>query len=147
MSTHDKTPEDALLCRSEYTLYDSHLLTCCFCAQDPHFWAHRPWSVIMKRAAADDVRFLLHIYERMMKSLSELSKWRLIVRSSLYCHCFCSGDDRFLGYPLPLFPGAVNTINLMFSFNLHPHYTLVLSICIILRGVSLFCWFDNADLI
>jgi len=75
--------------------------------KDPQFWAHRPWTVMMKRAAADDVRFLLRIYERMVKSLSELSKWRLSVRSSLYCHCFCSGDDRFLGCPLPPLPEQV----------------------------------------
>uniref|UniRef100_A0A7I4EHD3 3'-5' exonuclease domain-containing protein n=2 Tax=Physcomitrium patens TaxID=3218 RepID=A0A7I4EHD3_PHYPA len=69
--------------------------------KDPQFWAHRPWTVMMKRVAADDVRFLLRIYERMVKSLTELSKWRLSVRSSLYCQCFCAGDDCFLGCPLP----------------------------------------------
>lgn len=69
---------------------------------------------MMKRVAADDVRFLLCIYERMVKSLTDLSKWRLHVRSSLYCQCFCVGADCFLGGPLPPPPGMMRTINLGF---------------------------------
>lgn len=75
------------------------------CVQDPEFWTHRPWTTMMKRVAADDVRFLLRIHERMLKSLTDLSKWRLSVRSSLYCRCFCAGDLSFLDCPLPALPG------------------------------------------
>lgn len=57
--------------------------------KDPEFWKYRPMSDLMVRAAADDVRFLLFIYHKMMEKLSEVSLWRLSVRGSLYCRCFC----------------------------------------------------------
>ena len=50
---------------------------------------------MMVRAATDDVRFLLNIYEKMMEKLSKVSLWRLAVRSELYCRCFCLNDNQF----------------------------------------------------
>jgi len=50
---------------------------------------------MMVRAATDDVRFLLNIYEKMMEKLSKVSLWRLAVRSELYCMCFCLNDNQF----------------------------------------------------
>jgi len=76
--------------------------------KDPQFWTRRPWNEMMKRVAADDVRFLLHIHERMSESLTELSKWRLSVRSSLYCRCFCSVDPNFQPWHVPPFTGEVD---------------------------------------
>jgi exonuclease 3'-5' domain-containing protein 1 len=80
--------------------------------KDPEFWTHRPWTTMMKQVAADDVRFLLRIHERMVKSLTELSKWRLSVRSSLYCRCFCAGDLSFLDCPLPALPEYLCNVEL-----------------------------------
>ena len=61
---------------------------------------------MMVRAATDDVRFLLNIYEKMMEKLSKVSLWRLAVRSELYCRCFCLNDNQFADWsPLPPVPG------------------------------------------
>lgn len=70
------------------------------------FWAYRPFSDIMIRAAADDVRFLLHIYDKMLEKLNPRSKWCLAVRSALYCRCFCVNDNNYADWPpLPPIPG------------------------------------------
>ncbi|CAM6094567.1 unnamed protein product [Calypogeia fissa] len=69
--------------------------------KDPHFWTHRPWTEMMTRVAADDVRFLLCIHEKMMKKLDKYSLWQLNVRGCLYCRCFCDVDDDFSGWPSP----------------------------------------------
>ncbi|KAL9330696.1 hypothetical protein ACSQ67_000306 [Phaseolus vulgaris] len=74
--------------------------------QDPEFWTHRPLSELMVRAAADDVRFLLYIYHRMMEKLNERSLWYLAVRGALYCRCFCLNSNDFADWPsLPSIPG------------------------------------------
>ncbi|CAM6036685.1 unnamed protein product [Sphagnum compactum] len=76
--------------------------------KDPEFWTHRPWTEMMKRVAADDVRFLLRIHHCMVRLLPELSKWRLGVRSSLYCRCFCAGGHGFSDWPpLPSLPESL----------------------------------------
>lgn len=76
-----------------------------FC-QDPKFWTYRPLSELMVRAAADDVRFLLYIYHRMMEKLNERSLWYLAVRGALYCRCFCVSSDDYADWPsLPPLPG------------------------------------------
>ncbi|CAN6539715.1 unnamed protein product [Malus baccata var. baccata] len=49
--------------------------------KDPNFWTYRPLSEQMVRAAADDVRFLLHIYYKMMEKLNQQSLWYLAVRA------------------------------------------------------------------
>ncbi|GFZ04229.1 3'-5' exonuclease domain-containing protein [Actinidia rufa] len=51
--------------------------------EDPKFWAYRPLSDQMVRAAADDVRFLPYIYHKMMEKLNERSLWQLAVRDNL----------------------------------------------------------------
>ncbi|XP_031372620.1 uncharacterized protein LOC116187806 isoform X2 [Punica granatum] len=68
--------------------------------KDPMFWTYRPFSDMMVRAAADDVRFLLNIYERMIEKLNARSLWYLAVRSSLYCRCFCINDNDYAEWPL-----------------------------------------------
>lgn len=74
--------------------------------QDPKFWTYRPLSELMVRAAADDVRFLLYIYHRMMEKLNEQSLWYLAVRGALYCRCFCVNDNDYADWPsLPPIPG------------------------------------------
>ncbi|XP_051136953.1 uncharacterized protein LOC127255464 [Andrographis paniculata] len=76
--------------------------------QDPRFWTHRPMSELMLRAAADDVRFLLFIYHRMLEKLSERSMWHLSVRGALYCRCFCLSDNNFADWPsLPPVPACL----------------------------------------
>lgn len=76
--------------------------------QDPNFWTIRPLSDMMVRAATDDVRFLLNIYEKMMEKLSKVSLWRLAVRSELYCRCFCLNDNQFADWtPLPPVPDDI----------------------------------------
>lgn len=61
---------------------------------------------MMIRAATDDVRFLLHIYHKMIEKLTKRSLWLLAVRSSLYCRCFCVNDNDYADWPpLPPFPG------------------------------------------
>ncbi|XP_040997443.1 uncharacterized protein LOC121243393 isoform X1 [Juglans microcarpa x Juglans regia] len=73
--------------------------------QDPKFWTHRPLSEQMVRAAADDVRFLLHIYHKMMEKLNQRSLWYLAVRGALYCRCFCINDNDYADWqslsPIP----------------------------------------------
>ncbi|KAF7830493.1 exosome component 10 isoform X2 [Senna tora] len=73
--------------------------------KDPKFWTYRPLSELMVRAAADDVRFLLYIYQRMMEKLNERTLWYLAVRGALYCRCFCVNSDDHSDWPsLPPFP-------------------------------------------
>ncbi|THF98850.1 hypothetical protein TEA_008096 [Camellia sinensis var. sinensis] len=73
--------------------------------QDPKFWTYRPLSEQMVRAAADDVRFLLAIYHKMMEKLNQRSLWYLAVRGALYCRCFCVSDDAYADWPsLPTVP-------------------------------------------
>ncbi|KAF6164283.1 hypothetical protein GIB67_010253 [Kingdonia uniflora] len=67
--------------------------------QDPGFWTYRPLSDQMIRAAADDVRFLLYIYHKMMEKLNEKSLWHLSVRGELYCRCFCLNDNEYADWP------------------------------------------------
>ncbi|CAI5982446.1 unnamed protein product [Closterium sp. NIES-64] len=64
--------------------------------QDPTFWKHRPWTAVMLRAAADDVRFLPAIHRRMhallLASPNGPNKLRqLAVQSELHARCFCLG--------------------------------------------------------
>ncbi|GLT57219.1 hypothetical protein SLA2020_302070 [Shorea laevis] len=73
--------------------------------QDPKFWTYRPLSELMVRAAADDVRFLLCIYHKMMEKLNGRSLWYLAVRGALYCRCFCINDNDYANWtPLPHIP-------------------------------------------
>ncbi|KAL3330306.1 hypothetical protein AABB24_034250 [Solanum stoloniferum] len=73
--------------------------------QDPKYWTYRPLSEQMIRAAADDVRFLLHIYHKMVQKLNDKSLWNLAVRGALYCRCFCINDNQFADWPpLPSIP-------------------------------------------
>lgn len=67
--------------------------------QDPQYWTYRPLSEQMIRAAADDVRFLLCIYEKMMEKLTEKSLRLLAVRGVLYCRCFCINANEFADWP------------------------------------------------
>lgn len=77
--------------------------------QDPKFWTYRPMSEMMLRAAADDVRFLLSIYDKMMEKLNEKSLWHLAVRGSLNCRCFCISDNSYADWPsLPPLPGLLS---------------------------------------
>lgn len=79
------------------------------CCQDPKFWTYRPLSELMVRAAADDVRFLLYIYHRMMEKLNERSLWYLAVRGALYCRCFCVNSNDYADWQsLPPIPGLEN---------------------------------------
>ncbi|XP_055820470.1 uncharacterized protein LOC129889261 isoform X2 [Solanum dulcamara] len=77
--------------------------------QDPKYWTYRPLSEQMIRAAADDVRFLLHIYHKMVQKLNEKSLWHLAVRGALYCRCFCINENHFADWP-PLPPIPENII-------------------------------------
>ncbi|CAL0323706.1 unnamed protein product [Lupinus luteus] len=78
--------------------------------QDPKFWTYRPFSELMVRAAADDVRFLLYIYHQMMGKLSERSLWYLAVRGALYCRCFCVNSNDYADWPpLPPFPDKLTS--------------------------------------
>lgn len=73
--------------------------------QDPKFWEYRPLSELMVRAAADDVRYLLSIYHKMIEKLNERSLWLLSLRGALYCRCFCMTDNDYSDWPpLPLPP-------------------------------------------
>ncbi|KAJ7958322.1 3'-5' exonuclease domain [Quillaja saponaria] len=77
--------------------------------QDPKFWTYRPLSELMIRAAADDVRFLLYIYGKMMEKLNEKSLWYLAVRGALYCQCFCVNNNDYADWPsLPSIPDTLN---------------------------------------
>ncbi|KAL3824423.1 hypothetical protein ACJIZ3_020452 [Penstemon smallii] len=77
--------------------------------EDPKFWTYRPMSELMVRAAADDVRFLLYIYHKMMAKLSDRSLWQLAVRGALYCRCFCINDNEYADWPtIPSIPDNIN---------------------------------------
>ncbi|XP_070053880.1 uncharacterized protein [Nicotiana tomentosiformis] len=77
--------------------------------EDPQFWTYRPLSELMVRAAADDVRFLPYIFHKMMEKLSEQSLWRLAVRGSLCCRCFCISDNGYADWPaIPSIPEFLN---------------------------------------
>ncbi|KAE9467908.1 hypothetical protein C3L33_00203, partial [Rhododendron williamsianum] len=81
------------------------LVLACTSFQDPKFWTYRPFSELMVRAAADDVRFLPYIYHRMMEKLSERSLWQLAVRGALYCQCFCITENEYADWPsIPRIP-------------------------------------------
>ncbi|XP_011011843.1 PREDICTED: uncharacterized protein LOC105116266 isoform X2 [Populus euphratica] len=67
--------------------------------QDPMFWTYRPFSEMMIHAAADDVRFLLRIYYKMMEKLNQRSLWYLAVRGVLYCRCFCINENDYADWP------------------------------------------------
>lgn len=83
--------------------------------QDPKFWKYRPLSELMIRAAADDVRFLLYIYHKMMEKLNAHSLWNLALRGELYCRCFCISDDNLTEWPaLPPIPG-LSLVSWMFD--------------------------------
>ncbi|KAM7276096.1 hypothetical protein ACFE04_017962 [Oxalis oulophora] len=76
--------------------------------QDPSFWTYRPLSELMVRAAADDVRFLLYIYHKLMEKLNEQSLWYLAIRGALYCRCFCINNNDFADWPpLPPVPDTL----------------------------------------
>ena len=73
----------------------------------------------MVRAAADDVRFLLFIYHKMLEKLSERSLWYLAVRGALYCRCFCINDNQYEDWPslppVPGFPFILSQMNTVIS--------------------------------
>lgn len=76
--------------------------------QDPNFWTYRPLSEMMVRAAADDVRFLLYIYNKMVVKMNQNSLWYLGVRGALYCRCFCINDNDYADWPsLPPVPDTL----------------------------------------
>ncbi|CAA6666124.1 unnamed protein product [Spirodela intermedia] len=77
--------------------------------KDPGFWAYRPLSELMVRTAADDVRFLLYIYNKMMEKLSNQSLSLLKVRGSLYCRCFCLNENEFADWP-PVPPSQILSV-------------------------------------
>ncbi|KAK9099240.1 hypothetical protein Syun_026285 [Stephania yunnanensis] len=79
---------------------------------DPDFWTYRPLSEQMVRAAADDVRFLLHIYHKMMEKMNERTLWQLAVRGALYCRCFCINDNDYVDWPtIPQMPAELQRIS------------------------------------
>ncbi|KAG5537824.1 hypothetical protein RHGRI_025061 [Rhododendron griersonianum] len=87
------------------TLLRECLVLACTSFQDPKFWTYRPFSELMVRAAADDVRFLPYIYHRMMEKLNERSLWQLAVRGALYCQCFCITENEYADWPsIPRIP-------------------------------------------
>ena len=69
-----------------------------FPGQDTEFWVHRPWSAMMQRVAADDVRFLLRIHANMKHSLTREQEGQLAVLSAFHCQCFCIGAEE---WPIP----------------------------------------------
>ncbi|KAK7410410.1 hypothetical protein VNO78_01174 [Psophocarpus tetragonolobus] len=71
---------------------------------DPYIWARRPLSEIMLNHAANDVRFLVNVYGRMIKKLSDPSLWHLAVRSALHCRCYCDNTDWPALPPIPETP-------------------------------------------
>lgn len=72
----------------------------------------------MIRAAADDVRFLLFIYHKMVQKLNDKSLWRLAVRGALYCRCFCINDNDFADWPpLPPIPGYFSPVSLCIDWS------------------------------
>lgn len=77
--------------------------------EDSQFWTYRPLSELMVRAATDDVRFLPYIFHKMIEKLSEQSLWRLAVRGSLCCRCFCISDNEYADWPaIPSIPEFLN---------------------------------------
>ncbi|KAJ6957566.1 uncharacterized protein [Populus alba] len=79
--------------------------------QDPMFWTYRPLSEMMIHAAADDVRFLLCIYYKMMEKLNQRSLWYLAVRGVLYCRCFCINENDYADWPhIPPIPGKMGRV-------------------------------------
>ncbi|XP_027081830.1 egalitarian protein homolog [Coffea eugenioides] len=114
-----KEQEGQIRAPDDYISFVSLLADPCYCGisyaekeevrvllrQDPNFWTYRPLSEMMVRAAADDVRFLLFIYHKMLEKLSERSLWYLAVRGALYCRCFCINDNQYADWPsLPPVP-------------------------------------------
>ncbi|KAG0485071.1 hypothetical protein HPP92_009150 [Vanilla planifolia] len=80
----------------------------CLLRKDPNFWAFRPMSEKMIRTAADDVRFLLYIYQKMLEKLDSRSLWQLLFRGCLYCRCFCTSDKNYSDWPpLPVLPDTL----------------------------------------
>ncbi|KAL4570249.1 hypothetical protein LXL04_025900 [Taraxacum kok-saghyz] len=77
--------------------------------KDPNFWKYRPLSELMIRAATDDVRFLLYIYDKMVVKMNENSFWYLAVRGSLYCRCFCISHNNYADWP-PIPPIPENLV-------------------------------------
>ncbi|KAI0507992.1 hypothetical protein KFK09_014123 [Dendrobium nobile] len=77
--------------------------------KDPNFWTYRPMSDLMIRTASDDVRFLLHIYHKMMDKLNRNSLWHLTVRGCLYCRCFCINDNNYADWKPPPIPDSLVT--------------------------------------
>ncbi|KAK8980210.1 hypothetical protein V6N11_061424 [Hibiscus sabdariffa] len=76
-----------------------------FIQQDPTFWSYRPMSDLMVNAAADDVRCLLFVYDRLMERMTERSMWHLQVRGAMYCRCFCIHEyNRAEWPPIPPVP-------------------------------------------
>ncbi|KAI4379810.1 hypothetical protein MLD38_006056 [Melastoma candidum] len=76
--------------------------------QDPNFWTVRPLSDMMIRTAADDVRFLLHVYHKMMEKLNAQTLWYMAVRGALYCRCFCINNNNYADWPaLPKIPDGI----------------------------------------
>ncbi|KAK8971071.1 hypothetical protein KSP40_PGU011892 [Platanthera guangdongensis] len=76
--------------------------------KDPNFWTYRPMSDKMIRTAADDVRFLLYIYQKMMDKLTKKSLWHLAVRGCLYCRCFCINENNYADWaPVPSLPDSL----------------------------------------
>ncbi|KAG0486846.1 hypothetical protein HPP92_008941, partial [Vanilla planifolia] len=68
----------------------------------------RPMSEKMIRTAADDVRFLLYIYQKMLEKLDSRSLWQLLFRGCLYCRCFCTSDKNYSDWPpLPVLPDTL----------------------------------------
>ncbi|KAK4736117.1 hypothetical protein R3W88_010378 [Solanum pinnatisectum] len=77
--------------------------------EDRQFWTYRPLSELMVRAAADDVQFLPYVFHKMMEKSSEESLWRLAVRGSLCCRCFCVSDNEYADWPaIPSIPEFLN---------------------------------------
>ncbi|KAG5034415.1 hypothetical protein JHK87_009325 [Glycine soja] len=75
--------------------------------RNTEFWRERPLTEYKLNAAAADVRYLIHIYHKMMEKLSEKSLWYLAVRGGLYCRCFCGNAEN---WP-PLAPEALKDEN------------------------------------
>ena len=71
--------------------------------QDTEFWVHRPWTAMMQRVAADDVRFLLRIHSNMKQSLTRDQEGQLAVLSAFHCQCFCLGAE---DWPIPRMAGG-----------------------------------------
>lgn len=80
----------------------------------------------MVRAAADDVRFLLYIYHKMMEKLNHQSLWYLALRGALYCRCFCISDNEYADWPpLPSVPGFLHTLPcVVHIMRIIPNWTL-----------------------